>query len=380
METGWLTEEQLIEAAQIKGCEKLTHWKVERWHKEDVLPRPRVEHLGYGNGTRSLYLAETVNQLLAVCRLLRTTRHFARIRFQLWQEGYPIALPVLKLTICQLVPQFQWTIPRRESQKYASVRRQVNLLLKKLGSPFLRVLLKQFGENFEDLRSFFELQLYLQYDIRVFFEPSTHEEELSAADILARGLGMQYLSFLPADLSMDFQRLSDQGLISIPQMRGTLDAASEDELRQANSRSEVIVLLFEVFELMGMMPSFMRPLFRERDNPSLQALALVFVLHLTKHGYADNIDQLLAVLRIQVPRFRVFQRFWSALQQELPLVAKELDTLQRVWQQIKGLSEEERERYMAQKYEHAHQVYMQYQSDLDAFWQRHPDLQQALET
>ncbi len=99
METEHLTEEQLIDFAKQHGCEEVNHWKLERWHKEDVIPRPVVEHLGYGRGTRSTYPPQAPAQILAVCRLLKSTRNFDVVRFQLWREGYTISLPLLKKTI-----------------------------------------------------------------------------------------------------------------------------------------------------------------------------------------------------------------------------------------------------------------------------------------
>ena len=106
---------------------------------------------------------------------------------------------------------------------------------------------------------------------------------------------------------------------------------------------------------------------------------LLFVLHLEKHGYANNMDQLLDVFRVQVPKFRAFRALSVALRQELPLVAKELDTVEEIWRVLKNRSEQEREEYFARKNEHLREVYLQYQAELDAFWQRHPEIKSALE-
>ncbi len=359
----------------------MNHWKLERWHKEDVIPRPVVEHLGYGMGTRSTYPAQTPAQILAVCRLLKQTRKFAVVRFRLWQEGYFIPLPVLKETIRQLVPQLKWEVPRREDQKYKAVARQIDTLLQKTGGRFFRYLFKRFGKNLENLRSFIEIQLCLMYGIDYIFEPSHHKGELSAADILARGLSLEELWFLPADLTADFQHASDKGLLSIQKMNTTLDKATEEDLRQANTRAEVIPLIFEGFELLGFMPKLLHSLRTHLSaDPSVQALFLVFVLHLAKNGYADNIDGLLEVFRVQVPRLRAFQALCFALQQEAPAVAKELGSPQRLLRQIKGLSQPEREQYLAQRTEHLREVYLQHQTEIDAFWQPHPEIENALET
>jgi hypothetical protein len=131
---------------------------------------------------------------------------------------------------------------------------------------------------------------------------------------------------------------------------------------------------------MGMSPKLVRFLRLHLSDPSFQALSLVFFLHLEKHGYADNIDGLLEVCRAQIPRFRTFQVLCLTLEQELPPLAKELSTPEKLWQKIKDLSEPEREQYLAGRTEHLREVYLQHERDLDAFWQRHPEIKNALES
>ena len=128
-----------------------------------------------------------------------------------------------------------------------------------------------------------------------------------------------------------------------------------------------------------MLPKLLHSLRLSVSTPSFQALSLVFLLHLEKHGYADNMDGLLKVCRVQIPRFRAFQALCFALQQELPEVARELGTPQKLWQKIKALSEPEREQYLARRNEHLREIYFQYQVEVDAFWQRHSEIKNALE-
>lgn len=374
------TEEQLIDYARQHGCEGINHWKLERWRNEDVIPRPVVEHLGYGMGTRSIYPAQTPDQILAVCRLLKSTRKFYVVRFQLWREGYLIPLPVLKETIRQLVPLLRWNVPRQEEQKYKAVERWLNTLLQRIRGPFYRFLFKRFGKNFENFQSFLEIQLNLLYGIRVAFdEPSHYEGELSATEIFAQGFGLEDLRFLSSDLPAELQSLSDQGLLSIKKMNTSLDMAAEEDLRRANSRTEVVALIFEWLELIGIVPKSLRSLLLDISHPSFQALLLVFLLQLEKNGYADNADRLLEVFRVYMPGMRAFRALFLALQQELPAVAKEFSSPEETWQRIKNLSEQEREQYFAQQTGHLRGVYLQNQAGLDAFWQRHPEIKNAFE-
>jgi hypothetical protein len=379
METESLTEQQLIEFASQHGCEDVNHWKLERWHKKDVIPRPAVEYLGQGKGTRSIYPEQAGPQMLAVCRLLKTTRNFDVVRFQLWQEGYPISLPILKQTIRQLVPYLRWEVPHGEDQKYDEVDRQLSLFQQKMRGPFSQFLLKQFGKKLENFQSFIEFHFYWLYEIPLIFEPSHHKDELSPTEILTQGFGMKEWSFLPKDLTSDFQRFSDQNLLSITTMNRSLEEATEEDLRRSGARSELMPLLFEVFEIMGYSPRFLRSLRRDLTDPPFQAVSLVFLLHLENYGYGPHMDNLLEVCRLQVPRFRAFQILCLTLQKELPEVASELSTPQKLWKRVKDLSEPEREQYLTRKNEHLHEIYLQYQTEIDAFWLRHPEIKDALE-
>ena len=373
------TEEQLIDFAKQHGCEDVNHWKLERWHKEDVIPRPVVEHLGHGLGTRSTYPAQTPAQILAVYRLLKSTRKFDVVRFQAWIEGYHIPLPILRETVRQLVPQLRWRVPRREAQKYDAVERRLNILLQKIRGRFFSFLFKRFGKNLEHLHSFVEIQLYLLYGIHIIFEPSHVKNEPSAADILALGFGLEHLRFLPNDLTADFQRFSDKELLSITKMNAALDEATEEDLRRASKRIELVALIFEAFEIMGVLPKLLHSLLRSVSDPSFQAMFLVFSLHLEKNGFADNMDGLLDVLGVQVPRMRAFQTLYLLLQQELPAVADEISPPEKIWRIIKDLSEQEREQYFVRENERLRGIYIHYQPELDAFWQRHSEIKNAFE-
>ena len=91
-------------------------------------------------------------------------------------------------------------------------------------------------------------------------------------------------------------------------------------------------------------------------------------------------DGLLEACRTQIPRFRTFQTLCIALHQELPEVAKELGTPQKLWQEIKELSEPERELYLVRKNEHLHEIFLQHQTEITDFWQRHPEIRVPLES
>jgi hypothetical protein len=379
MEIEFYTEEQLIDFANHHGCDNINHWKLERWHKEDVIPRPVVMHLGYGMGTRSMYPIQAGSQVLAVCRLLEQARSFDVIRFRLWQEGYPIPLPVLKKTIDRLAPLLRLIIPYKEEQRYEAAEQQVDDILTKLTkrrSGFASRLMKRM--SLDNLQSFFTIQMYLSYGINYIFEPSHFQGEASSMEILAEGLNLNELRFLSDDFTATFQSFSNKRLFSIRKMKIALAEATEEDLRRANDRADVVALALEFFDLIGFLPKLLHIIRSDVSDPSFKAMSLVAVLHLERSGFADNMNGLLEALRVQMPRIRAFDSVYLALENELPAVANELGRPHDLWKQIKDLPEPDREQYLARKNDHLRGIYVQYQAELEAFWQRHPEIYNVL--
>ena len=400
METDQLTEEELIAFAHEHGCEEVNHWKLERWHKEDVIPRPTVAHLGHGRGTRSLYPIQTKEQLLAACQLLKETRNFAAIRFRLWQEGYAIPLPMLRESIRQLVPLLKWVIPTEEEEKYDAAEMRLDrflekwdpqphntaegrlkALLQRMGGRFSRFLVKQFGKKVENLQSFIQVHFYLLHGIPLVFERSYDDpDEPSLGEIMTQGMGFNDVPFLPGDLTADYQRLSTEQMFSTAKMNEALDTAEEADLRRANARTGLINLVFDLFDLTQALPKPLRSLRVDLSDPRFQALALVLFLRLEDGGYAENADQMLALLRTQVPRLRIFEAVALDLRQKIPAVGKEFLTPAELFRRIKNLSETEREQFFASRVERLRALYQKHKEELDAFWKTHPEVESALET
>ncbi len=106
----WTAEQLLVVATSENYTVSLR--QLERWRKQDLLPRPRVIHLGQGPGTCSVYPPGTDQQLLAVCRLYGKKRNAHHVRWYLWMEGYPIPLPTIRKMLDALV-----LAPMRKLQK-----------------------------------------------------------------------------------------------------------------------------------------------------------------------------------------------------------------------------------------------------------------------
>jgi hypothetical protein len=157
-------------------------------------------------------------------------------------------------------------------------------------------------------------------------------------------------------------------------MNGALNQATEDDLRKATHRTGIIDLIFAMFEAMGVWPKRLSFLLKEASNPHFQALALVFFLLLDQYGYGQNIDTLFAALREQTPKVQVWKDLYTDMQQELPHIASEIGSTQELWQQLNTRSEAERETYLEQRLSQLQALYIIHKEELDAFWQRHPQI------
>ena len=88
-EHGEESADELIAAADAAGFGPVTKDQLARWHRVDLLPRPRQVSRGRA-GSEVLYPAHTLDQLLALLALKKHNRKLATIRWGLWWMGHPI--------------------------------------------------------------------------------------------------------------------------------------------------------------------------------------------------------------------------------------------------------------------------------------------------
>ncbi len=379
MEDAEWTEQQLIAFVKHNGDPTFTARKLKRYRSEKVV-QVRVEHPGFG-GTVSTYVPQMGQQTLAVCRLLKQKNNYHAVRLRLWLEGYPIEVGILKESLWHLIPFSSWQIPSTAQQRQAAAhtltRRVLNEAWAAVRSNFVRNVLQQFDRE-GDQRWFVNLQTQLLYGIPIDFtrtlldehDPALRHELEEPADILAHGLQVQQIRFIREgeDIAKAWQRLADEHLLSWTRMRTVLFATAEEELELARTRLETIEQLFETLDLMGYMRGPLRLYRKIFLVPAMQALLFTSLLVLEQSNYGSNIEMIRATIRAHVPLMKRFQDMRDALQEELPLVAKELLPLSRLSTLFTQGSQQDQDTYI----EHIQEVYRQHKDDLDAFWQRHP--------
>lgn len=312
------TAEQLLAVATSENY-TVSLRQLERWRKQDLLPRPRTIHLGRGRGACSVYPPGTDQQLLAVCRLYAKKRNAHHVRWHLWMEGYPIPLPVIRKTLNALV-----LAPIRKLQRASGLDDGFDVAealagraLPSLGrSRRGRALRKRLNDNDADVQSAMTLFFGLLFGAEdLSFHSDLLEEEvgeLSPAQILLRTLGLERAltdrigdgePWLQSDVAETFQDASEKRLFSLAELGLALERASREELDQAREQSDLFVWGLHV-----MVPSlearfgpgaFGLAIVHEIpfDDPAGRAFLLLGFLCWRNKGLSSGIDQLLAAFR-----------------------------------------------------------------------------------
>ena len=135
-------------------------------------------------------------------------------------------------------------------------------------------------------------------------------------------------------------------------MNSVLERATIEDRRRANTRSELIALLFEGFAHHGNVAETCAFSSFSSVRSIISSVVLGVFPASGETWLCGQHRRSLEVCRVDILRFRTFQVLCLTLEQELPPLAKELSTPEKLWQKIKDLSEPEREQYLAGRTEH----------------------------
>jgi hypothetical protein len=99
--------DQLLELAGAAGYE-VSRTQLARWHRADLLPRPRQAARGRGQGTETLYPPGTGTQLLRLCEihLAEGEKRLAWVAWRLWWQGYPVRTSKARAFLKGVASQF----------------------------------------------------------------------------------------------------------------------------------------------------------------------------------------------------------------------------------------------------------------------------------
>ena len=97
-------ESELLAGAARAG-EEVSAYRLKRWRRVGLLPRPRVVHRDGVRGSRALYPAWAVEQLVAVARLHRTVRGLSELVIAVWWEGHWVGTEALRAALIEPLQQ-----------------------------------------------------------------------------------------------------------------------------------------------------------------------------------------------------------------------------------------------------------------------------------
>src|SRR5437868_2218123 len=79
------SKDELLAAAQHAGF-AVTDTQLARWHRVGLLPKPQVQSLGRGKGTRSLYPPSSTARLIRIAQVHKQERRLRPAAWRIWWE------------------------------------------------------------------------------------------------------------------------------------------------------------------------------------------------------------------------------------------------------------------------------------------------------
>lgn len=386
MEEHWLTVDQLLDLAAAEGfvSPELTKRKIERWRKEDLLPRPKLIRLGR-HGTRSEYPPETGQQLLALCHLRRRFPHdLDAIRFFLWYKGYWLPIDDVKQSMEQLLNPLLQALPLEAPDPLTAAEQLVEQFQPKRPQSNSEHRLKRL-KNAEDAQAvrttIFQLLLGDVPGFTAHAEEDDGERSLTELFIEVLGLDRAQTDrigeinpWLPQDNNQVAQQLENMAIgqfLSLPALLQTLKEANRKQLVQARTDMKHLLSFKQMAKMLEVLlgeNAFGFGLFRELpDDPAFLTLFLLALIRLRATPLGAGIDVIAATLRNSKPEYQRMLAFLKALRREHPAITKEILVQTRRLNVSDAHSFEQLDTIFAA-------ARANHEEEFDAFFQRHPEL------
>lgn len=256
------TAEQLVALAHQAGYADVTVRKIERMHKEDVLPRPSQEHVPGIKGSVSVgYPPGTDRYLLAACRLLKQKERYNNARFEMWLEGFAIPPKAVREALKRLVsPSKQLQSLRKQypdpfaAAEEAAAKAMPVTSSKRADPPIIRFVkrnLSNDGDTYSAVTTVLRLAFGDKPDWGA-VDVGGEANARSLGELLFDGWGLQaartdsaegidpWLSEGPESVPVMFRKLKKGGFGDVLRIGDLIDKAGDDELDQARHTARVI--------------------------------------------------------------------------------------------------------------------------------------------
>lgn len=350
MAASGFTADELIEIAKQSGREDFSARTLERWHKEDLIPRPDQQHVAGIRGSVGVgYPPGADDYLRAACRLMRKKDRINDARFEMWWEGFAIPTKAVKKTLKH------YTAPSKElkslrkqypnpfdAAEAAATKVLPATTANQRYSPVIRFLKRNLA-NDEEVYSAVMTLLRLGFGDKPDWGAADVGEEASARSLeetlftgwgldAARADGMDgidpWLSEGPESVPSMFRTLKKAGLGDVLHIGDLIERASDEELEQARRASHAIFeglsliaeALFAVYRRdFGGFGVFriLRPTFRDAR---LRALTIPALIGLGRVIPPKNIQRFAEFIMKRVPRFEAMLALANAVPESRPYI------------------------------------------------------------
>lgn len=366
------TRQQLIEAAQQAGYH-LSSVQLARWHRAGLIPYPKHRSLGKGHGTQTLYPTGATRQLLSLCAIHQQERRLPYVAWGLWLAGYPVRFALVRRFLTDCAADREATLKRLrdhppEPQEFAKhrLKGRIARIRRRIG------------------RDRFPMLIEVMQQVAVGRFEGFETKEVS--ELIIKGAGVQRATnnpikslppLLDKDMTEPLQEVSR--ILAEQRWRSMADTLSEAELCRA--RDEVKLLFTAIISVGKVTPEmYGRDLFGFTGISELlgeltavdQAMAVLF-WPVVRSRFSEGAEKLLAIARswleIALPAIATLQK----LAAEVPDIA-DLLTPKKMRRLLAN------PRAQRRHFQELCQFYQQHKAELDAFWEKRPELRLAVQS
>jgi hypothetical protein len=394
-----VTPHELLSHIRGWGDGDITDRKIERWYKEDCLPRPHHIYIAGLRGSLSRYPAHAVAQALALCQLQRVKRYsFDALRILLWIDGFPIPPERVRASLQSAIEAIRDDIRRHWKaswrDKLAVAEGLVTRVAPRLARTMLGSLMKQRLSE-QDQISFLTMQMQLLVgDVPAFDsgdEYVTEDREVvdkPLAEVFVDVYGLQRAQtdalgdakpWLPRNIAPTLIELARRQVLSLKYVLATVQDATPNDLEQARADRDTMFVRFPEFvrgaEVLFGENAFGFGMFRmladwtSKDDATYQALVVGGLLVIRRSGYGQALNEISTAIRFAAAANSRWQTLLAALARELPDIGQAI-----VPDPALAKGHTDFTAYMQNRLCQIQEIATRYRNDLDAFFERHPEL------
>ena len=244
-----MTGDEILNAARAQGAE-VTRRQLKRWRQDGLLPRPDWQHEDGLSGSRSLYPAWTVDQVVEIWRRRQKRRRTAELLIGLWWDGSWVDRSALREALCaplERLSHHAQEITRCHQDPYEAADALIEVAEREAANAGGLGLVGRRLRNRADTRTV----MHTFFLVGLGVEPEWETQDVglpvpepSVAELVSRGTGIEraqrdrlgtdppWLSEAP-DVQRELYEMRAAGLFDLLDLGGLIRHASDVELDDA---------------------------------------------------------------------------------------------------------------------------------------------------